>query len=301
MTMHFKAPVTIRDLFDQLPINQPYGEGSVARVYRLPTLNIGLDRYLTRVEHSSRTDFEDRQASFKRWLTHSTALVSVPVLATPFVAPPLMQINDQETITLHRYQPGVSLTKLRDRFLLRYQDDGYLAKDLPLLAARDVMDLLIDHAEQTGTNPFLSLCNIAYNHGYAGYSTDFVLANILWDAKAKTLRLVDQVETYLPLDNGRALAAQKELAHATMFLTSQFAIDYTNQQKLHFDAYDRRFETVSRLITQAKQEVLSHYRAHPKCKEQRTFAHVHHTFAVSLSDPPKQLLHALREIEQRSR
>ena len=270
-------PQNIADLLRQTVQSTPMAGGE----YRCYNFNVpGLENYILRV--SKGLTFLDR---LNQRLSSSTSLNPIrPLISGIHVGQPLMQLGDNQDVTIVLRQSGQSLLDIAHA-------------PATISESSDPRVRLLDKVlalQKNGANPFVSLFEQAYRLGKSGFTADFDIANIFLDADKGTLALIDQ--------NNRRKLGSPAVRDAHYFddeiwqLTRHF--DPSTEQNDANAYYENARVAYLALVKAAASQVLGH----PPQPASVAFANVSDVQAIGITDPNgvRLLVDALKNLEQRA-
>ncbi len=265
----------IRDVLKQTINSTPMTGGEYV-CYNFPSNITGLEPYLLRVRKE--VSYKDK---FCDLLNSTTSLTPIkPLLGGTNVGQPLMQLGENEDVTIVLRQSGKS-------FLDICQNPENTTTDPRIL----LFEKIIAIQEKTGINPFVRAFEHSYALGKRGFTADFDIANVFLDDESSSIVLIDQL-------NRRKLGAAscKDSAHyfddEIMQLTRNFGTnDVGGTEK-------ERYQIARELYINMINEAALYVSEHPPHNSSLGFAKVTDTSAIALKDPPKTLVTQLDQLRQ---
>ena len=269
-------------------------EGDNAVVFRFPKDAVGMEHYVLRIKKEKSVSEDDSAPDFRKALLGSSALTPVPhLVAQRHIGQPLMALDRNAQVTIHAYQPGISLRPLENLRHLTYERNPAHTEE-----ALQLMDRIAAIAGTHGIeNPFLPILQDAYRLGAMGYYTDFSLRNLQLDEEGQRLTLVDQTDykdgSYrIAIDKAHPeLWRSADVIHLCLKNLSELSPDTATPEGAHFM---QRLQQLEDWVDEARYKVAEN----PPDFKTISFANVNDTSAIALSSPPDALVKRLSALHQ---
>lgn len=280
-------PTTVRELLLQTIDAPRIGHGSAAEVFNLHFP--GLEQYVLRSESVK---------NLRKFLGGTTALIPVDQLITGVhIGQPLLQIGE-DTSLLPR-QKGISLDKL---FQELHHDS--IHTHVHEKAWVEVMQRIYNLSSvKRGENPFISVFEKLYAAAHSGKQCDLTSHNLFIDEGRGKLELIDQLAENWRFDSLHPdRSARKIYDESVGNIISIFNAKYAYRKPRTPEWEDRQIlvHHLQELVYDANRHVLAaHANDKPGEYHGLAFADVSDVKAVSLDDPPDELVKRLNEIISR--